>query len=305
MLLTDADLNRVRQSLEDSAGWDPELLQRTSALVHVGAFDEAVRNAFVLLEDRLRRSANKEGASMTGTVLADYALNAEKGPLSKHFGQSRSEREGLHALFTGGFKLFRNPTAHRVVNFDSVEARFILGYVNLLLHLFGKATANQPATPFPENVEKGLAEFEKFTDAAAASRLRGFLGKCTRLGLTTPPSSKTWIAFRQYALLKKPHWAKAKPHTVTIFYFVATPGHPSLWFPVNQYQGFVVGFDTNVVTQQLRGLGFQPAGSYQDLSLTLKHHTSQEFLDSVFAIVEKTATAFRASLERASGSSDQ
>jgi hypothetical protein len=297
MLLTDAELKQLRQSLENLGGWDAELLQRTSSLVHVGAFDEAVRNAFVLLEDRLRRSAGKEGANMTGTGLADYALNAERGPLAKHYGQNRAEREGLHALFTGGFKLFRNPAAHRVVDFDSTEARFILGYVNLLLHLLGKITANQPMTPFPKNVEEALAQFETSTDPASASRMRGFLSKCAKLGLTPRPSSKVWIAFRHYALTKQPTWPRAKPHPITIFYFYAHPGQQSFWFPVNQYQSHVVGFDTGSVGQKLRNLGFQHTGAHQDFNLPLKHNTGQELFDRIFEIVEQTVTAFRATLE--------
>jgi uncharacterized protein (TIGR02391 family) len=297
MLLTDADLKMVRQSLEETGGWDAELLQRTSALIHVGAFDEAVRNAFVLLEDRLRRSAGKEGVNMTGTRLADYALNAEQGPLAKHYGQNRAEREGLHALFAGGFKLFRNPTAHRVVDFDSIEARFILGFVNLLLHLLGKITANQPSSPFPDNVEEGLASIEKSTDAPLASRMRAFLNKCAKIGLTPRPSSKVWIAFRHYALTKQPTWQRAKPHPITIFYFYTHPGQQSLWFPVNQYQSCVVGFDTGWVAQKLRSLGFQTTGAHQDFNLLLKHHASQEFFNSVFEIVERTVTEFRATLE--------
>jgi len=75
----------------------------------LSAFDEAVRSAFVFLEEQLRKAVNKE--SMIGTALANYAFNPEKGGLDKHLDHTPSEREGLCKLYSGAFKLFRNYTA--------------------------------------------------------------------------------------------------------------------------------------------------------------------------------------------------
>jgi hypothetical protein len=78
MILTDNEMERVRQCLETQAGLDEELLQRCGHLIHLGAFDEAIRSAFVLLEERLRDSLNKEG--ITGTRLAlDAFYSAAEG----------------------------------------------------------------------------------------------------------------------------------------------------------------------------------------------------------------------------------
>jgi uncharacterized protein (TIGR02391 family) len=296
MLLTDADLDLVRQSIEGSAGWDQELLQRTSSLVHVGAFDEAVRNALVLLEDRLRKAANKEGANMTGTQLADFAFSPDKGPLAKHYGHNHSEREGLHALYTAAFKLFRNPTAHRVVNFDPTEAKFIIGYVNLLLYMLDRIKALQPDTTFPDNLEQALQAFEKTSDAATTNRLRIFLSKCVKLGVNPRSTTKQWVPFRRYALVQYPHWEKPKPHAITVFYLFTEANEQGFWFPVNQYYSLVVDFDTKRIAQELRSLGFHPTGKSQDYSLRLKNHASQQFFDSLLDIVQRTAQAFEATL---------
>ena len=49
MILTDDEMNSIRQSIEAKAGLDEELLKRCGDLMHMGKFDEAVHAAFVLL----------------------------------------------------------------------------------------------------------------------------------------------------------------------------------------------------------------------------------------------------------------
>src|SRR2546423_6481035 len=99
MILTEDEIRRIWQTMEANSGLDSELLRRGGHLIHIGAFDEAVRNAFVLLEERLRKAVNKDG--MTGTSLANYAFNSTDGPLAKQLGHSASEREALRELYSG------------------------------------------------------------------------------------------------------------------------------------------------------------------------------------------------------------
>ena len=113
MILTDNEIRQIRHSIEAQAGLNEELLHRCGDLIHIGNFDEAVRSAFVLLEERLRKAAHKKG--LTGTTLAQFAFNPQTGPLAKHLGRNMSEREGLRDLYVAAFKLFRNPTAHGIV----------------------------------------------------------------------------------------------------------------------------------------------------------------------------------------------
>ncbi len=115
------------------------------------AFDEAVRSAFVLLEERLRECVDGQG--MTGVQLANYAFNPTDGPLAKHLGRTRSEREGLRELYSGAFKLFRNPTAHSTVGYDAADGKAIIGLVNLLLRILKRAEDLPSPELFPENLE--------------------------------------------------------------------------------------------------------------------------------------------------------
>ena len=158
MILTDDEMRQLRGSIEAHAGLDQELLQRCGHLLHLGAFDEAVRSAFVLLEERLRNAVNVEG--MTGTQLANHAFSPTKGPLAKHLGRNQSERDGLRELYSGAFRLFRNPTAHGVVGYSAAEGKAIIGLVDLLLRLVKRAEELPPQDLFPSNVEKAISLVE-------------------------------------------------------------------------------------------------------------------------------------------------
>jgi hypothetical protein len=296
MLLTENDLTLVRESIEKSAGWDPELLGKIKPLVHAGAFDDALRSAFVVLEERLRKSVNKEDAHMTAMPLVDYAFGGGKGHLAKHFGDSQSEREGLHSLFAGAFKLYRNPRAHRLHSIDTVEAKFILGFVNLLLLTLHKVTSLNPTVTFPPNLEGLLSEFENREGTAAATRVRLFLSRCVDLGLTPRTGTKKWIGFRRYARVRYPHWKEPRSHAVTLFYFYIDGDARGLWFPVHQYHSNVVGFDTKPIANALRALGFTPNGKAEDYSRRLTKDLSQEFYNSLSKIVEDTVAAFEATM---------
>src|SRR5687767_6322377 len=107
MLLTDDEIKALRHLVNSGSGMDEELLNRCADFMHSGKYDEAVRNAFILLEERLRIAVNKEG--MTGTDLANFAFSPKTGPLGKVLGNNEAEREGLREIFSGAFKLFRNP----------------------------------------------------------------------------------------------------------------------------------------------------------------------------------------------------
>ncbi len=65
MILTQDEMEQVREAIEEQAHLDEELAHRCRHLLHVGASDEAVRASFVLLEERLRVVLNEEG--LTGT----------------------------------------------------------------------------------------------------------------------------------------------------------------------------------------------------------------------------------------------
>lgn len=298
MILTDDEMRRVRQAIEGEAGLDEELIRRCGHLVHMGAFDEAVRSAFVLLEERLRKAVNKEG--LTGTQLANYAFNPTDGLLSKHLGRNQSEREGLRELYSGAFKLFRNPTAHGVVGYDAAEGKAIIGLVNLMLKILERAGKLPPPGLFPDNVEKALIEIEGTIGPGGASRLRVFLGECIRTGIRSSTSAKQWIPFRRHGLVKYDRWDKPRPHPVTMFYLLAGEQEHGLHFPVRDYYANVVGFDVDRLVEELTGLGFRLAGKNLNPRIEFRLHNDQGFFDALLNLVTRTAGELEATLQQSS-----
>jgi uncharacterized protein (TIGR02391 family) len=297
MILTDEEMQQVRRSIEAQAGLDEELVRRCGHLIHLGAFDEAVRSAFVLLEERLRKAVNEEG--MTGTQLANYAFNPTKGALAKHLGRNQSEREGLRELYSGAFRLFRNPTAHGVTGYSAAEGKAIIGLVDLMLKMLKRAEELPPPDLFPENVETALSKIEETIGPGATSRLRMFLGKCLKeIGLKPSASAKQWIAFRRYALYKPDHWDEPRSHSIAVFYLVATGPEYSLYFSTNYYYANVVGFNVDRLIEELTELGFRLRGKNQEPRVELRMHNDQIFFDELFNLVARTADELEETLQQ-------
>jgi uncharacterized protein (TIGR02391 family) len=295
--MSDEEIQALRQLLDAKSGMDEELLNRCADFLHIGKYDEAVRNAFILLEERLRASVNKE--NMTGTQLANFAFSPSAGPLAKVLGNNEAEREGLRELFSGAFKLFRNPTAHGVVGYDLVEGKSIIGLVNLLLRILAKVGELSPPINFPENLENALLDIEKAIGASATSRLRKFLGRCASFGMKIAEPSKQWIPFKRYALMKYDHWDKPKPHLLTIFYVFTQGKDKLLWFPINQYYKNVIDLDIDDIQKDLKLAGLQIFGKHQDYTADLKTQNSVIFFDQLFGIVAQISKELETRLEKA------
>ena len=295
MILTDEEIQSIRRSIETQAGLDPELTQRCGHLIHIGAFDEAVRNAFVLLEERLRAMVGNEG--MTGTQVANFAFRPD-GPLAKQLANSPSEKEGLRELYSGAFKLFRNPTAHGVVGYDSADGKSIIGLVNLLLRLLARANDPSTASLVPQNVRSVLAEMEASLGMNPSSRLQGFALKCIKSGVKPQASPKVNIPFRKHALVKYEHWRKPKPYPVTIFYLTNRKKEFGLRFPVNRYYSNIVGLETTWFKQELKTLGFQTAGRHQNYIINLQIRNDQPFFDKLFDTVIRLADEIEKRLQK-------
>lgn len=294
MILTDQEMRIVRQSIETQAGLDEELARRCSPLIHMDKFDEAVRSAFVLLEERLRKAVNEEG--MTGTQLANYAFSPAKGPLAKHLGHTQSEREGLRELYSGAFKLFRNPTAHGVVGYGAAEGKAIIGLVDLMLKLLKRAEEIPPPDFLSDNVEDLLSGLGETLGPGATSRLRAFLGKCMEVGLEPGTRAKYTIPFRRYGFVKYSHWDEPRPHKIAVFYLGS--GGPGLHFPTHGYYAQVVGFDVGWLIEELTDLGFQLAGKKQEPRVDLRLHNDQGFFDTLFDIVVRAVDELDETLQR-------
>jgi uncharacterized protein (TIGR02391 family) len=291
MIPTDDDMKAIREAIEATAGMDGELQQTCGPLIRIGAFDDAVLKAFVVLEDRLRKAAGKEG--LTGVPLASYAFSPACW-LSQSLAHTPAEQDGLRELYSGAFKLFRNPSAHGVVHYHSSEGKGIIALVNLLLTILSRA--GSPPLPLPENVKETLVEAQKLLDAGTASRLRTFVEKCMSDGLIPQSSGKQWIPFRRHALIQYSHWTEAKPYHLPVFYLIRAKDI-GLWFPVNQYYANVRGLDLSSVQQGLKDLGFTATGKNQDYYLALSPGQEQAFFDRLLKFLTALSGDLQATLK--------
>lgn len=294
MFLTDNEMRIVREAVELQAGYDTELIKACSHLIHIQAFDEAVRNAFVLLEDRMRKILDKQGA--TGFQMAQYAFSTN-GPFTKLLSHNQLEYEGTRDLFFGAFRLYRNPSAHTIVGYSAGETRSIVSLVNLLLvRLNQLAEIPQPGI-FTEHIENTLVALEQQIGVPPTTRVRVFLRKCLKLNLQVRLDAKQWIPFRRQALVKSSPEKPAKSHLVTVFYLTASTKEQGLAFPINQYYSNIVGIDKAKYLEALKGLGFQLIGQLRDPYTSLNLNHNQDFLEKVYALVVQINNDFENTLK--------
>jgi len=293
MILTDDEMLQIRRSIESQAGLDEELLRRCGPLIRMDRFDEAVRSAFVLLEERLRKAVKEAG--MTGAQLANHAFNPQRGPLARHAGRSPAEQEGLRELFSGAFKLFRNPTAHGVVDYSTAEGKAIIGLVDLMLKMLKRAEEFSAPDLFPDYLETALIEIEGEIGPGATSRLRLFLGRCLTVVGLEPASAKLWLPFEKHSLYKADHWDEPKPHRMAMFYL--TLDEPSLHFSTSYYAN-VVGFNVERLIKDLMDLGFQLFGKNQEPRVNLRLHNDMRFFDALFVLVKRAADELEQTLSQ-------
>ncbi|MCJ7510457.1 MAG: TIGR02391 family protein [Dehalococcoidia bacterium] len=150
-------LEREREALEakvreaearSTAIVDDELRYRClELLARPGRADTGVRDACVVLEDRLRVVAGLS-QDVHGVDLVDRALNPKNGVLV--FSNVAAEQQGIHNVYRGVIGFFRNPTSHRLMReYDLTRARQVVGLIDLLLSLLREAgrRADQSAEP--------------------------------------------------------------------------------------------------------------------------------------------------------------
>lgn len=295
MFLTNDEMQILRDSVEAQAGYDAELIKTCSHLIYIKAFDEAVRNAFVLLEDRLRKVLNKRGA--TGFQMAQYAFSST-GPFTKLLSHDQLEYEGTKDLFFGAFRLYRNPSAHNIVGYNAGEARSIIGLVNLLLTRINLLSSMPQPGTFSGNIEQALSLLEKKVGETTVTRIRIFLSQCEKLNMHPSPTAKVWIPFRKHALVQSKSSKEPSPQKITVFYLSNGTKEQGIWFPINQYWSTIVGIDRKKVLSHLKELGFQPMGKAQDPYVSLDTHNSQTFLENLYKITELISQDFDKALNQ-------
>ncbi len=107
-----------------------EIARRCRSLFQSAYYDEAILNAFKVIEEKVRHTARLRPEDI-GVKLMSDAFNVDSPRLV--YSQIKAEQEGALALFRGGIGCFKNPHSHRFVNVtDPVEAFEILCFASTL-----------------------------------------------------------------------------------------------------------------------------------------------------------------------------
>lgn len=130
---------------------DPALVASVERSWRAQQYDAAVRESFVLLEQRMREvAAVAPGEGVVGRRLVTRLLPGD-GPSDRwstngfmgHL--TDGEQRGARELLNGTLGLFRNATAHRTTAYSREEAEDVIRLVNLCLRLLAKI--GEPAAP--------------------------------------------------------------------------------------------------------------------------------------------------------------
>jgi uncharacterized protein (TIGR02391 family) len=106
-----------------------------------GNFQQAVAEAFRVVEVRVRNASKREGV---GASLMRSAFHEDTGPLRSD-APDKGERQALPHLFAGAFGWVRNPASHRDVSMDDVNnALEQLMLASLLLRITDERISSGP-----------------------------------------------------------------------------------------------------------------------------------------------------------------
>ena len=104
-------------------------------LISLGSppLDTLVREAGVVLEDRLRKMGGEASTALHGADLVRAVLSPERGILV--FSPHPGEQEGMRMLYQGVVQFVRNPTMHKLIDYPENVARLFIQLIDCLLQL--------------------------------------------------------------------------------------------------------------------------------------------------------------------------
>lgn len=121
----------------------PTIVAECMDSFRLGRFDTAVFEAFKTLEVAIRSAAGL-GHDLVGVPLASRAFNPEDGQLT-YKGHEKGERVALMNLMCGALGSYKNPTSHRRVDLEPLEAREMLILASHLLRIVEARTEARQA----------------------------------------------------------------------------------------------------------------------------------------------------------------
>jgi hypothetical protein len=112
-----------------------EVLKERVSMLDSAPLDTVIREAGVVLEDRLRVAGGADSA-LHGTGLVDAVLGPETGTLI--FSSHRGEQEGVRMLYRGAMQFIRNPPMHKLIEYPESTARLFIRLIDSLLRLLSE-----------------------------------------------------------------------------------------------------------------------------------------------------------------------
>lgn len=127
------EIDRVPTLIEDVTD---EGLQRRLGRLENSQLDTIIREAGVVLEDRLRQTVGPAGIGQYGKDLVEIAFKPGKGVLQ--FSEHPAEQEGVFMLYRGAMQFIRNPPMHNLIEYQSSTAQILLKLIDMLLRLLAE-----------------------------------------------------------------------------------------------------------------------------------------------------------------------
>jgi hypothetical protein len=118
---------------------DDKILRQRLQRLGTAPLDTIIREAGVILEDRIRQVANETDQSLHGISLVDAVLTPGKAKIV--FSKLPAEQDGARLLFRGAIQFIRNPAMHHLIDYPEKEADIFLQVIDSLLQLLDRVQA--------------------------------------------------------------------------------------------------------------------------------------------------------------------
>lgn len=124
--------------------------------------DTLIREASVVLEDRLRSASNLD--EVHGVKLVDEAF--KPGDKGLKFSEDAGEQDGVRMLYRGATQFIRNPPMHKLVDYPFDTARILIRMIDSLLLLLPatkpKSFGASPVRVSRSNRSRSGVEYDRF-----------------------------------------------------------------------------------------------------------------------------------------------
>lgn len=119
--------------------YDKQLRQRMAG-VKFSPTDTIIREACVVLEDRLKKLSQSKNAPF-GRRLVNEILDPKEGILV--FSDHPNEQDGVRMLYSGAFQFIRNPAMHNLIEYSENATRIFVQLIDSLLQILTELAPRQ------------------------------------------------------------------------------------------------------------------------------------------------------------------